>query len=277
MTKTYSTIDHQHIISLGKLKVLLAEDNEVNQLLAKGILRYWGMETKVASTGNEVIEFLTDEDFDLVLMDIQMPEKSGIEAATEIRNLVDYKKKNIPIIALTANALKGEEKKYVAAGMDDFLTKPFKEGDLYEVIERVLRKEGAFGRKMSYQKVEIKAETKKADEENLYDLKQLEEIAGGNTDFLTALAKIYLDTIPSTSTEMVEATKAGEWDKTSKLAHKLKSTIDSLNMHAIIKDIRAIEVDAKNRVNTEIIKKLALHVDTVIKKVAVQLKADFSL
>jgi HPt (histidine-containing phosphotransfer) domain-containing protein len=105
----------------------------------------------------------------------------------------------------------------------------------------------------------------------------LEEIAGGNTDFLTALAKIYLDTIPSTSTEMVEATKAGEWDKTSKLAHKLKSTIDSLNMHAIIKDIRAIEVDAKNRVNTEIIKKLALHVDTVIKKVAVQLKADFSL
>ncbi|GEO09193.1 response regulator [Segetibacter aerophilus] len=277
MTKTYSTIDHQHIISLGKLKVLLAEDNEVNQLLAKGILRYWGMETKVAATGNEVIEFLAYEDFDLVLMDIQMPEKSGIEAATEIRNLTDLKKKNIPIIALTANALKGEEKKYVAAGMDDFLTKPFKEGDLYEVIERVLRKEGSFGRKVLYQKHENEVVTENRPTGNLYDLKQLEEIAAGNTDFLAALAKIYLDTIPATSTEMVEATKAGEWDKASKLAHKLKSTIDSLNMHLIIKDIRAIEVDAKNRVNTETIKRLALNVDTVIKKVACQLKADFSL
>jgi CheY-like chemotaxis protein/HPt (histidine-containing phosphotransfer) domain-containing protein len=274
MTKTYSTIDRKHIISFGKLKVLLAEDNEVNQLLAKGILRYWGMETKVAANGNEVLEFLNNEDFDLVLMDIQMPEKSGIEATTEIRNLQDSKKKNIPIIALTANALKGEEKKYIAAGMDDFLTKPFKEGDLYEVIERVLRKEGSFGREIMYQMQENKIEEAV---ENLYDLKQLEEIAGGNRDFLTALAQIYLDTIPPTSTEMVAATETREWDKVSKLAHKLRSTVNSLNMHLIAKEIQSIEVDAKNKVNTENIKLLALKVDTVIKKVAGQLKADFSL
>lgn len=277
MTKTYSTNDHQHVLSVGKLKILLAEDNEVNQLLAKGILRYWGMETKVAATGNEVLKFLNEEDFDLVLMDIQMPEKSGIEAANEIRNLDDVKKKNIPIIALTANALKGEERKYIAAGMDDFLTKPFKEGELYEVIERVFRKEGAFGREIMYQKQENKMEAEKEVAENLYDLKQLEEMAAGDNDFLTALAQIYLDTIPATSTEMVAASKAGEWDKASKLAHKLKSTIDSLNMHLIINDIRSIEVDAKNKVNTEAIKMLAIKVDTVIKKVAGQLKADFSL
>lgn len=277
MTKSYSTIDKQHEIAFGKLKVLLAEDNEVNQLLAKGILRYWGLETKVAVTGYEVLEFLNNEDFDLVLMDIQMPEKSGIEAAREIRNLPDFKKKNIPIIALTANALKGEEKKYIAAGMDDFLTKPFKEGDLYEVMERVLRKEGAFGREIMYQMQENQMEAGKEIEEKLYDLKQLEEIAGGNRDFLTALAKIYLDTIPATSTELVEATKAGEWDKASKHAHKLKSTIDSLNIHVIEKDIRSIEMDAKNKVNTEALKVLAIKVDTVIKKVAEQLKAEFSL
>lgn len=274
MTTTYSTIDRKQIISFGKLKVLLAEDNEVNQLLAKGILRYWGMETKVAANGNEVLEILNNEDFDLVLMDIQMPEKSGIEAAIEIRDLKDCKKKNIPIIALTANAVKGEEKKYIAAGMDDFLTKPFKEEDLYEVIERVFRKEGSFGRKIIYQKQENHMQEVV---ENLYDLNRLEEIAGGNRDFLTALAQIYLDTIPATSTEMVAATKAGEWDKASKLAHKLKSTVNSLNMHLITKEVQAIEVDAKNRVNTETIKSLALKVDTVIKKVAGQLKADFSL
>lgn len=148
MTNTYSAKDDWRVTTGGKLKVLLAEDNEVNQLLAKGILRYWGMESKVASTGNEVLEFLNEEDFDLVLMDIQMPEKSGIEAANEIRNLTDLKKRNIPIIALTANSLKGEEKKYIAAGMDDFLTKPFKVHDLYEVIERVFRREGAFKREI---------------------------------------------------------------------------------------------------------------------------------
>jgi CheY-like chemotaxis protein/HPt (histidine-containing phosphotransfer) domain-containing protein len=277
MTTLRSTINKEHNISFGKLKVLLAEDNEVNQLLAKGILRYWGMETKVAVTGYEVLELINSEDFDLVLMDIQMPEKSGIEAASEIRNLDDIKKKNIPIIALTANALKGEEKKYIAAGMDDFLTKPFKEGDLYEVIERVLHKEGAFGRKTIHQMQEVQIETEIEVEGNLYDLKQLEEIAGGNRDFLTALAQIFLDTIPATSSEMVEATKAGEWDKASKLAHKLKSTVDSLNIHLITTDVRLIEIDAKNKVNTETIKKLALKVDTVIKKVAGQLREDFSL
>jgi CheY-like chemotaxis protein len=277
MTQTFSTIHDHQAISLGKLKILLAEDNEVNQLLAKGILRYWGLEAKVASTGYEVLELINKEDFDLVLMDIQMPEKSGIEAANEIRNLPDPKKKNIPIIALTANALKGEEKKYIAAGMDDFLTKPFKEGDLYEVIERVMRKEGAFGRETMYQMQESKMEAEKEIVETLYDLKQLEEIAAGNKDFLTALAQIYLDTIPATSTDMVEATKAGEWDKASKLAHKLKSTVDNLNMHSISKDVRSIEMDAKNKVNTESIKALAVKVDTVIKKVADQLKVQFSL
>lgn len=277
MTKINSNINHRPPVAFGKLKVLLAEDNEVNQLLAKGILRYWGMETKVAATGNEVLKFLNDEDFDLVLMDIQMPEKSGIEAASEIRNLSDLRKKHIPIIALTANALKGEEKKYIAAGMDDFLTKPFKEGDLYEVIERVFRQEGAFGRKILYQMQESQTDIEMAVVENLYDLKQLEEIAAGNTDFLTALAKIYLDTIPAASTEMVEATKSGEWDKASKLAHKLKSTIDSLNIHLIAKDIRCIEIDAKHKVNTEVLKRLAVKVDNVIKKVAGQLKADFCL
>lgn len=281
MTSTYSTIERKQKTSFAEIKVLLAEDNEVNQLLAKGILSCWGMEAKVAVTGFEVLDLLRNEDFDLVLMDIQMPYKSGIEAAGEIRNLLDSKKKNIPIIALTANALKGEEKKYIAAGMDDFLTKPFKEADLYEVIERVLRKEGLFKRELdhypTYKKPNIEMQMETEIAEKLFDLEQMEEIAEGNREFLAEMAGIYLDTIPLTSTEMVEASKNGEWDKVSKLAHKLKSTIDSLNMHTIAADIRCIEIDAKNKVNTEIIKQLSLKVDRVIKYVSEQLKEEFSL
>lgn len=147
MTESRLTAQKSKPLWLTKLKILLAEDNEVNQLLARGILRYWGLDAKTAATGFEVLKLIENEDFDLILMDIQMPDKSGIEAAGEIREMKDAKKRNIPIIALTANGLKGEEKKYIAAGMDDFLTKPFKENDLYEVIERVYKKEGSFDRK----------------------------------------------------------------------------------------------------------------------------------
>jgi HPt (histidine-containing phosphotransfer) domain-containing protein len=141
----------------------------------------------------------------------------------------------------------------------------------------VLRKEGAFGRETMCQIQENKMEANMEVIEKLYDLNQLQEIAGDNHDFLTALAQIYLDTIPQTSSEMVQATKDGDWDKASKRAHKLKSTVDSLNMHLISKDVRSIEIDAKNRVNTESIKMLALKVDKIIKIVAGQLKDDFSL
>ena len=122
---------------LGKLKILLAEDNEINLLLARSILQYWGFEARVAVNGNEVIRLMQEEDFDIVLMDIQMPEKSGIDAAREIRAMTDPVKNSVPIIALTANALKGEEQKYFAVGMNDYLTKPFTEKELYTVIDRV--------------------------------------------------------------------------------------------------------------------------------------------
>jgi PAS domain S-box-containing protein len=122
---------------LGKLKILLAEDNEISQLLARSVLQYWGFESKTALNGIEAIQMLEQEHFDLILMDIQMPGKNGVEATIEIRKMVDESKKNIPIIALTAVSMKGEEQKYLLAGMNDYITKPFKEQELYNVISRV--------------------------------------------------------------------------------------------------------------------------------------------
>jgi CheY-like chemotaxis protein/HPt (histidine-containing phosphotransfer) domain-containing protein len=261
---------------LGNLKVLLAEDNEVNQLLAKSILQYWGLESKIAVTGFEVLSLMEKENFDIVLMDIQMPEKSGIEAANEIRKLKDTKKKNVPIIALTANALKGEEKKYIAAGMDDFLTKPFKEGELYDVIERVLRKEGSFNRDLENNSELLKLSAEVAIEK-LYDLKQVEELAAGNKDFVLTLINIFLETTPQDSAGLVEACEAKNWDRVSKLAHKLKSTVDMLNIATIRTDIRTIELDAKKGINLDSIKRLVPKVDKIIQTTAQQLKQEFKL
>lgn len=277
MTATHSTATTPTFFALEKMKVLLAEDNEVNQLLAKGILRHWGFETRIAENGFEVMELLQNEDFDLILMDIQMPGKSGIEAANEIRNLTDIRKKNLPIIALTANALKGEEQKYITAGMDDFLTKPFKEADLYEVIERVMQREGSFQRKMLADPALAYPEKTENKVEKLYNFDLLEELASGNKEFLVALAQIFLDTIPSTSHQLVEASKKGDWLQVSKLAHKLKSTIDTMNMEKIKYDIRTIEEDAKTKINLDLLSRLVVKVDEVIKSVAIMVKAEFNL
>lgn len=266
---------------LGNLKVLLAEDNEVNQLLAKSILQYWGLESKTATTGNEVLHLINTEEFDVILMDIQMPEKNGIEAAKEIRNLADTKKKNIPIIALTANALKGEESKYRAAGMDDFLTKPFKANDLQDVICRVLKNQGVFGRDANNdvkQNVHNSSSNgHSVSEEKLYDLKSVHEIARGSQDFVVMLVQLYLDTIPADSKAMVQACSEKKWDSVSKLAHKLKSTIDTMHMVSIKENVRTVEADAKQGINKESIPALVQKINKVIEATAAHLKQEFKL
>jgi hypothetical protein len=277
MTHLAPKVENPAKSKLGNIKVLLAEDNEVNQLLARSILQYWGLESKTASTGAEVLELLKKEEFDVVLMDIQMPEKSGIEATTEIRKLADERKRNIPIIALTANALMGEEKKYRAAGMDDFLTKPFKEKELYEVMFRVFNNEGSFGRSLNNKIVPINDATPTPVEENLYDLKHVIDLARGNNDFVLTLIKIFLDTIPADTRSMAGACKDKKWDSVSKLAHKLKSTIDTMQMTSLKEVIRTIEYDAKHGINIPAIPALVQKVEIVIEKTAQQLRTEFGI
>ncbi len=261
---------------LGKLKVLLAEDNEVNQLLVKSILQFWSFECKVAVTGNQVLDLLSKEDFDLVLMDIQMPEKSGTDAAIEIRNLADEKKRNIPIIALTANALKGEEKKYLEVGMNDYLTKPFKEKELYQVIDRVFSNKAAFG-----SRYEAHPETEDLLQPNttekLYDLKLVNELTGGNQDFIKDLARVFINTIPVNVQEMVEACNNKQWDTMSKLAHKIKSTIDTMSITSVKEDVRSIELNGKNQQQLHTMPALVKKVNWVVEQTALQLKAEFGL
>src|ERR1700727_2813413 len=122
--------------SLGPRKVLVAEDVELNQYLARHILESWDFKVVIAGNGVEALEALGQGSFDCILMDVQMPEMDGIEATQHIRGLPDPVKANIPIIALTATALKGDSEKYIAAGMTDYLAKPFDEERLFRVISR---------------------------------------------------------------------------------------------------------------------------------------------
>lgn len=113
-------------------RVLLVEDNQVNQLLAKTILKKANISVDVAINGQEAIHALVREEFDLVLMDIQMPIMDGYEATRCIREILQ--KPELPVIAMTANAMQGDKERCLEAGMDDFLTKPINQQQLITTI-----------------------------------------------------------------------------------------------------------------------------------------------
>ncbi|HEY1527397.1 MAG TPA: two-component regulator propeller domain-containing protein [Candidatus Angelobacter sp.] len=123
----------------SQFRILLAEDNLVNQRLAVRMLERMGHRAVVALTGQEALNALRTEKFDLVLMDVQMPEMDGFAATREIRRSEQGRQKHIPVIAMTAHAMKGDRETCLEAGMDDYIAKPVNREELRQVIERVMK------------------------------------------------------------------------------------------------------------------------------------------
>ncbi len=127
-------IQQEHIEGL---KVIVAEDNLVNQKVMQSFLKKWKVNATIVSNGVEALEELQKNDVDLILMDLEMPEMDGYEAATAIRSLEDSNKKNVPIIALTAAALNEVKEKVYSVGMNDFVTKPFNPVELKRKLSEI--------------------------------------------------------------------------------------------------------------------------------------------
>jgi len=130
-------IDHGPRL-LGPLKILLAEDSLVNQKLAVALLERHGHTVVVASSGREAVAALESQAFDLVLMDVQMPDMDGLEATAIIRAREKRTGTHVPIVAMTAHALKGDRERCLAAGMDDYVSKPIRVRELLDSLDRVL-------------------------------------------------------------------------------------------------------------------------------------------
>jgi two-component system, sensor histidine kinase and response regulator len=120
-----------------KLRVLLAEDNAVNQKVASRLLEKQGHLVTIASDGRAALDALSRENFDLVLMDVQMPEMDGFEATAAIRAQERETGKHLPIIAMTAHAMQGDRERCMAAGMDDYIAKPIKFRELTDLLEKL--------------------------------------------------------------------------------------------------------------------------------------------
>ncbi len=123
----------------GKYRLLLAEDNPINQLVALGQLEVLGYQADAAGNGHEVLQSLEKSHYDLILMDCQMPELDGYETSRRIREFESLAGRSpVPIVAVTAHAMKGDREKCLAAGMNDYLSKPFRQDDLAAILSRWL-------------------------------------------------------------------------------------------------------------------------------------------
>ncbi|MBO2009824.1 PAS domain-containing hybrid sensor histidine kinase/response regulator [Hymenobacter negativus] len=124
---------------LRGLRVLLAEDNAVNQWIARVLLEYWGVQVEAVGTGTDALAQLSAHDFDAALLDIRMPGLSGVEVTTAIRRHPNAQRAAVPIIALTANAFDADRQHYLDAGMNGCVTKPFEEADLCQLLLQLTR------------------------------------------------------------------------------------------------------------------------------------------
>jgi CheY-like chemotaxis protein len=120
------------------LRLLLAEDNPINQRLAVRLLEKRGHSATLVSTGREALEAIDRESFDLVLMDVQMPDMDGLEATRALRARENGTGRHLPIVAMTAHAMKGDSERCLAAGMDAYLSKPIGARELFETIENLM-------------------------------------------------------------------------------------------------------------------------------------------
>ena len=129
----------------SRSRVLLAEDNAVNRTLAVRLLEKRGYVVAVAENGRATLAALEKESFDVILMDIQMPEMDGFEATAAIRKGEKSTGGHIPIIAMTAHALKGDQERCLTAGMDGYVSKPIRTNELFTTLERMLGKDSEVG------------------------------------------------------------------------------------------------------------------------------------
>ena len=251
---------------LSGKKILVVDDNEINRLVATTILNNYGADTVEAANGAESVEYLRHHQVDLVLMDIQMPVMNGYDAAKMIRKNISDK---LPVIALTANAIKGDNKKCLEAGMNDYIAKPFKEEDLLKMIAGILQTNVALKTK----KTVVVAEP----EVSYYDISEITKISRGNEGFVQKMLKMFIDQVPMHLEEMKEKFDANELTAVGEIAHRIKPTIDNMGIVSSKDTIREIEKIGKSAVDTGSLWQLIEKVEKDIGLAVEAIKKDFKL
>lgn len=207
----------------GAAHILVAEDNEVNQLLIKHLLASWQFSFDIVHNGREALDKLKVKQYDLILMDIQMPEMDGYAATQQIRQQL---KSAIPIIAMTAHAFAGEKEKCLNYGMNEYLSKPISEQLLHELITKYI---------------------KGKDQWQYIDLHYMKEVSGGDIAYERTVTQQFMEILPVELRSLEAAWKKGDAVSLQKTAHSMKTTISVMGLNAKLQPyLDAFEYDKLN-------------------------------
>ena len=259
------------VLNLSKInkKILVAEDIELNQFLVKTMLESWGGNVDIAVNGKEAVSKVKENNYDLILMDIQMPEMDGITATRHIRELPDTEKAQIPIIAFTANTLQGDAKLYRDAGMNDYITKPYAEEKLHEKINEVLNLAAQPFEQIESRSIEEASPASIEPDEKLYNISMIEAIGKSNPAFIEKMIVMFVEFVSKDFEKLKDAASKNNWTEVGQIAHKLKSTFGNMGVTSLVPHV--IDLETQTGDLNALIKLL----DAGLEKVFGQLRQDY--
>jgi CheY-like chemotaxis protein len=220
------------------------EDNEINKMYASNLLIKWNCDLDTADNGEVALKLVMKTDYDLILMDLQMPIMDGFEAAKIIRNDFPDGKNEIPIIALTANAIKGDNEQCFAVGMNDYISKPFLPDQLHSIIAKYYHGDTSTDHLLANNHLELSNVEKR-----LTDLSYLKDISGNDTSFMFEMIETFVEKTPKMLHDMELASSAKNWNDLGSLAHKLKPSVTFMGINSLKELVK--EIEDKSRSNTQ--------------------------
>ncbi|HRH64791.1 MAG TPA: tetratricopeptide repeat protein [Bacteroidia bacterium] len=230
-------------VDVSYVRVLVVEDNKVNQLLVKNMLKKFGFENfDTAENGKTALAKIRENDYDIILMDIQMPVMDGYEITKEIRTRMRPEIRQVPIIALTADASDKEKIKARESGMNDYVVKPYTPEELYGTMLKFIPEKTTVSK--SVQRGDGSAVLQKNTPG--MDLEFLDKFTGGDQELTIQLIEIFLRQLPDAVEKLNVLIPKKDWKETHAVAHKLKSSIAIFEFHELKKLITNIEEYARD-------------------------------
>ncbi|MEP7168321.1 MAG: tetratricopeptide repeat protein [Bacteroidota bacterium] len=237
-----------HPQDLSLISLLLVEDNKVNQFLAKQLLTKMGFGVEIAGGGKQALEILQKKNFDVILMDVQMPGMTGYELCEHIRKQLEDPVNRIPIIALTAYASNQEKDRAISAGMNDYITKPYSPQELLSVILKYV------GHKAD--RVSLKIEPVNIDAPESVMMKTIFSVIGNNKEDAANLIEMFLLQVPSINNTLEKSISEKNWEAAFQAAHKVKSSLKLLKIEKLSESITTLEERTRAKSGTETIPEL---------------------
>jgi PAS domain S-box-containing protein len=254
--------EKKNIIHLpSELKVLIAEDHDINRFIIEKMFKEWGLTPTFAITGVEAVKAAKEQIFDVILMDIEMPDMNGYRATEIIRAELPYPNNTVPIIAMTGHAMAGEKEKCIGIGMNDYLSKPFKPEDLKQRIADLTGKsvinntpdEQAQSAVTAAKETAPIAETS-VGSRPLINLDFLKEISENNDQFFVEFIQMFLQNTPASISEIENAISNQNWEAIRQAAHKMKPSFNYVGLKELSGISAKIEDLAKRNEDMEMIK-----------------------